>query len=292
MIVAYPDFYSAWVELLRLLVTCGAQVGPRGKATKELLGLQLFVEDARANILVDATRALNYRFLVAQWLTTLLGMEDTPTLLRFNRNLAGYEDDGQGGRYPSYGPRLKPQWPYLLRCFQRDPETRQAVMGIWEAQGASADTRDVPCTLSLQFLLRGTWLHTVATMRSSDAWLGLPYDVFNFTMLGNYLAGALTHVLRRSVELGTFTLNLGSSHLYEEHWARAVSVVHQAAGSTLRSPRLPAMLDDPPLADFLTRVRTDAEAYGLPKPWYTYGLALTANSQASALYHLRGLSDA
>ena len=39
-------------------------------------------------------------------------------------------------------------------------------------------------SLSLQFFLREAsdqlWLHTIATMRSNDAWLGVPYDTFNF----------------------------------------------------------------------------------------------------------------
>jgi thymidylate synthase len=56
-------------------------------------------------------------------------------------------------------------------------------------------------------------------MRSSDAWLGLPYDFFTFSMLSLDLAadlGAMT---------GSLQMNLGSSHLYEEHYMQAEAVV-------------------------------------------------------------------
>ena len=56
------------------------------------------------------------------------------------------------------------------------------IINIWRENPRSS--KDIPCTLSLQFFLREAsdqlWLHTIATMRSNDAWLGVPYDTFNF----------------------------------------------------------------------------------------------------------------
>ncbi len=50
----------------------------------------------------------------------------------------------------------------------------------------------------------------LASMRSNDAYFGLPHDVFAFTMLQEIIARSL------SVEPGTYTHVVGSLHLYEE----------------------------------------------------------------------------
>lgn len=298
--------YHTWVKLLEALLAAGNLAHPRGKPIKELLGINLIISDAYANIIYHPLRKLNYRFLVAQWLTTLLGLEDRPILDRFNKHLAGYEEDGHGGRYPSYGPKLKPQWPFLMKTMLQDPETRQAVMTIWEplvikelppTEGVAGPsivmTRDVPCTLSLQFLLRSGNLHIIVAMRSSDAWLGLPYDIFNFTMLANHLAAALSQARRERIRLGTITLNLGSSHLYEGNWAQAQEIVEDAGigiGKTVISPPLPLNFEDPPLRSYLEGC-DPSHALSLPAPWFEYAHALLATTSEEALKYLERLED-
>jgi thymidylate synthase len=67
-------------------------------------------------------------------------------------------------------------------------------------------------------------LHCVQTMRSSDAWLGYPYDAFNATMLTLYIILLLRNREKKSrhnLSLGTHTLFAGSMHLYEKNWANA-----------------------------------------------------------------------
>ena len=47
---------------------------------------------------------------------------------------------------------------------------------------------DLPCTRTIQFLLRSGHVDAVVYMRSNDAIWGLPYDIFLFTMLQEMLA--------------------------------------------------------------------------------------------------------
>ena len=92
----------------------------------------------------------------------------------------------------------------------RDPSSRRAVATIYSGHRDLGDeSRDIPCTLSLQFIIRAETLWLVVSMRSSDAYLGLPYDVAQFTTVGHAVATAV------SVPFAGLTINCGSSHIYE-----------------------------------------------------------------------------
>jgi thymidylate synthase len=221
---------EVWFKLLRELHDNGVAVSPRQIGCHELLGVTLHTPNAGNNILVHPARNLNYRFMVAEWLWIWFGHEDVKTIAQYNANIAQFSDDGTKFA-GAYGPPVRSHWPDVVDLFRRDPDTRQAVVAIYRRP--VAPTRDVPCTLTLQFFCRRGQLHTIASMRSSDIWLGLPYDCFNFTMLSNVLASQL-HLL-----LGSFTIHLGSSHLYDinrEDARRVLDAPEQLSG--VQSPQL------------------------------------------------------
>jgi thymidylate synthase len=197
---------DVYPRLLSRLYGYGATVAPRGLPVRELLNVNLQISDARRNVLVNKVRSPNYRFMVAEWLWMLFGHSDVETLTRFNSKMIHFSDDGVvlAG---AYGPPIREQLPYVVDTLTADRDSRQAVLTIWKPK--PAPSRDVPCTVSAQFLIREGNLHGIFTMRSSDAWLGIPYDVFCFGQWINYLAYLL------NAGIGSLSLNLGSSHLYE-----------------------------------------------------------------------------
>ena len=58
-------------------------------------------------------------------------------------------------------------------------------------------------------MLRGERVDMVVFMRSNDAYLGLPHDIFAFTMLQELVARTI------GAELGTYVHMVGSLHLYD-----------------------------------------------------------------------------
>lgn len=264
------------MNLLSAVVECGKECAPRGLKIKELLATQLIVRDLRRNVLVHPDRDLNYRFMVAEWLWIRDGREDVAWIERYNKQIARFSDDGVifNG---AYGPRLARQWDYLLETLRRDPDSRQAVATIWTP--SPGKSKDVPCTMALQLFLRDGQLHGIVTMRSNDLWLGTPYDFFNFSQVVNGLAGDL------GVEPGSFTLQAGSSHVYESNFEAAEKVLsNHSQGWTLSSPRLPS---SPPSG--ITRYRFSEEKH---PTWAEYQLALSVPTKAAAFEVLRGLGEA
>lgn len=221
-------FNHVYREALRYVLKHGNETSPRGMLTREILGAQIRLTDPRLNILDSTARGLNYRFQIAEWLWIMLGQNDTG-ITTFNRNLMKFSDDSE--RFAgAYGPKLIDQLSYVVEVLTEDPDSRQAIVNIWrERPRASVD---VPCTLSFQFLIRDKALHMVTTMRSNDVYLGLPYDLFTFTMLQNYLSYVL------NVNIGTYIHNVGSLHLYEQHFEKAGQIVYEQHYTHYKSPRI------------------------------------------------------
>lgn len=142
------------------------------------------------------------------------------------------EDDGTA--HGAYGHRIATlchrcdQLMYVEMILRECPNTRQAIVQFWSAdRDLGQIKRDLPCTLSWQFLVRNERLHMVCTMRSNDVWLGMPYDVYVNTCIQQLLANSL------DLRLGTYTHNVGSMHLYDKNREAAQEAMY--AGCTAES---------------------------------------------------------
>lgn len=117
--------------------------------------------------------------------------------------------------FGGYGPRLfnwdgLNQFANVADMLKRKPDSRQAVIQLFDAYDISEFHKDTPCTCTIQFMIRKNQLHMLTYMRSNDAFVGMPHDVFCFTMLQEIMARTL------SVELGQYKHIVGSLHLYNE----------------------------------------------------------------------------
>ena len=102
---------------------------------------------------------------------------------------------------------------------------------------------DLPAAemVAIFFAIRSGKVNAHVFMRSSDVWLGVPYDVFNFSMLG-HLVCSLLNEHRPPVDYispGTLFLTAASSHLYEVNWDDAKLCL---AAEVLDQPETPKLL--------------------------------------------------
>jgi thymidylate synthase len=82
-------------------------------------------------------------------------------------------------------------------------------------------------------MIRRDRLYMLTSMRSNDAFWGLPHDVFCFTMLQEIMARAL------SVEIGPYKHAVGSLHLYDESAETARKFLDEGWQSTMPMPPMP-----------------------------------------------------
>jgi thymidylate synthase len=132
--------------------------------------------------------------------------------------LSRYKEESDDGRtvYGGYGPRLfklrrTNQIENVLDLLRRKRHSRRAVIQLFDARDLATSHKDVPCTCTMQFMVRRRRLHLLTNMRSNDAFIGLPHDIFAFTMLQEIMARSLR------LELGTYYHLVGSLHLYKRN---------------------------------------------------------------------------
>jgi thymidylate synthase len=246
--------------------------------TRELLDQKFMLADSRQNILDIPARHLNFKYLVAEWLWVQFGHSDLASLVQYNSQMKRFSDDGiylTG----AYGPHIGGGWNRCVEKLRKDPASRQGVIQIPRPQ---IETIDEPCTLSLQFIIRSSALHCLATMRSSDMWLGMPYDVFTFTQIQNVMAGEL------GVGRGTFVLNAGSSHIYESDVPKILAVVNAVEARTQHTRDLPgrppAWLDDVFVTQSREPIPSSVDRHN--DPWVRFANVLTSPNWSTALYEL------
>lgn len=220
----FANVNDAMTHALDRVMTHGDESMPRGKPVRELLG-QSITFDMRYPLVTRPSRKLGYRFAPAEAAWILSGDNRLESIKRYSKFVWEFSDDGffYSG---AYGPRVVDQLTYVCDVLADDHDTRQAVIEVWRPNPRPG--RDIPCTLSYQFIARGGALNVVQCMRSSDVWLGYPYDAFNAAMLAGYVILLLrdrAEKRRAPLCLGHHTMMIGSQHIYETNWARALEFV-------------------------------------------------------------------
>jgi thymidylate synthase len=208
---------QVWQDIVRNILKQDMVRLPRGMVTKEILNYNSTI-DMNFPFLNIWQREIGTAFRYAEAAWILSGDNRVSTIAPYSKMIPEFSDDNVRF-YGSYGPKIVDQISYVIDTLANDDYSRQAVINIWrEKPGPS---KDIPCTCSLQFILRDERLHCIATMRSSDAWLGWPYDAFNFTCISIYTLLQLMHQHKKTYKLGNLSINAGSQHLYERNWEQA-----------------------------------------------------------------------
>lgn len=221
-------YYVTLQNLMRRGDTANSRLGP----TKELWGISLGLTNPDCNFVLAEERKLSPVYASAELLWYLSGSERSEMIQHYAPSYAQYVE-ADGNDWGAYGYRLAKnlltddckcnELEVVVKMLQHDPDSRQAVAMIWrpsDLYNAERKARkSTPCTICWQFLLRQGYLHMITTMRSNDAWLGLPYDLYAFTSIQRLMAGEL------GAKLGMYVHNVGSLHIYEKNWQKVENLL-------------------------------------------------------------------
>lgn len=235
---AYPQVlaeilsHGEAVAGVRSSTSIGSGFGTRDRPFIELQGGGFRLQDPRSRQLNSGPRQPNAAFAAANFIFTLAGGHEPEMISAYNARGQQFTEDSSrfeaafGARLFSPGHQLA----YASKKLRSDRMSRRATALIYNPDDTLLDRRDTPCAIALQFMIRHDRLDTVCFMRSQSAAMVMPYDVFLFTMIQEWLATEL------GIETGTYTHIAASLHLYEEDRPLAEQAVCMPNGPTISMP--------------------------------------------------------
>jgi thymidylate synthase len=245
----FANFTDAYVELIKdVYEEPEYSASPRGMKVKERLGHSFRITNIRDRLPYVPHRKFSASYCIAELLWYVSANNSTEWISSYSSFWRNISDDGFTAN-SAYGSRIFvphdriassvdarwSQWNYVKEELEKDRDSRRAVIHIRSPIDSILATKDVPCTLALQFFIRDEKLHQVVTMRSSDVILGIAYDVPAFTFFQELLA------LELGVECGSYTHLSGSMHIYERHYEMARKIISDTSSrSTIPMRPLPA----------------------------------------------------
>lgn len=235
---------------------------PRGQKIKEIIAPTLVLRNPRARLLNIKARKADYGFGVGEFLWYWNGRADLASLAYYNKRATTFSDDGKTVN-SAYGYRARKfewdgangthdipritQWEACKRTLIADQDSRRALIIINfpgdNTIAAVEGSKDVPCTLSLQFFIRNNRLILHSHMRSNDVIWGLTYDLFSFTLLQEMMMLELNHDAKLGLDVGEYIHTAGSLHLYEPHFKMAQEISDEVSSTKFRHAEKMERLD-------------------------------------------------
>lgn len=210
------------------LCLAGELAGPRAHRqegrrlpTREILHVAFSIANPIERWTQSRRPAINPAFALAEVVWILNGHSDAGFPNYWNSQLAKFA--GECNTYHgAYGRRLRghfgvDQLRRAALALRANPNGRQIVLQIWDPRvdlpnedGSPMDS-DIPCNVTSLLKVRDGKLDWVQVMRSNDLFLGLPYNLIQFTTLQEVLAGWI------GVQVGEYHHISDSLHIYEDH---------------------------------------------------------------------------
>lgn len=222
-------------------VTAESRNGPVVRINEPVLTT---VKYPMERVLFHVGRDANPVFHLMESLWMLAGRRDVAFLQQFNSTIGKYSDDGKQFN-AAYGHRWRKHFGHdqlvdVIGKLRRDPNTRQAVVQMWDSSDLTKNTKDRACNTQLVFEVLNGCLNMTVFNRSNDAWYGYAgANIVHFTVLQEFVALAV------GVKIGcyrTFSTNL---HLYTKLYdattyldspPRASVFDHYSSGAVRPSP--------------------------------------------------------
>jgi len=270
----FPYIYD---ELLEELVNSPfTEVNQRtGAEIKMLLGgcsFKLDLTDQR--VPVTGSRKLFPHVAAAEVAWFLQGNQDVTWLNYHAKIWDKFKEPGTEIVKAAYGYRWRfhfdrDQIKLAIAALQMNPTDRRVWVQAWDPSedGLGApNQRNVPCPIGFTLSIVGGLLHSSLFIRSSDVFVGLPYDVMGHAILMANVAASIG-----LMGLGTMQVTLAHPHLYAQHYdmaAQCLVNVHHPKGPELYAWRVDDVLADPDGFVFTYRKSAQAVEWSdyAPKP--------------------------
>lgn len=208
-IIEIDNGRDGYVKLVEHVMSQGKRRSPRGQATLDAGHVTIVMNDPYNALPIGTGRGVNPAVAAVEAIQLIAGVSVPQMVVAASPRFIDYQEP-DGEFYGAYGRRIGDQVSHVIKKLIQDLDTRQAVITLWNPlYDNAAGLKDYPCTVALHFAIINDKLEMNVTMRSNDAWLGTPYDLFQFTQLQISIANVF------KILPGTYRHTAWSLHLYE-----------------------------------------------------------------------------
>ena len=183
--------------------------------TKALFNVGFTLENpSQKNInVLNPDRKFNLEYAEAEWQWYLSGDPSIDKLGEINGSIPPIWEkmaDSDRKVRSNYGWQWERehQLDKVIQMLKVYPDTRQAVLSIYDGKEISTYRNDTPCTYAVQFTILNDKLEMSVLMRSNDLWFGFCNDQYCFASLQELVADRL------SIEVGSYYHFAHNLHLY------------------------------------------------------------------------------
>lgn len=254
---------QAYLDLLADIRDHGVDRGDRtGTGTRSVFGRQLRC-NLNEGFPLLTTKKIHFKSVVNELLWFLSGDTNTAWLKENGVSIWDEWATQEGDLGPVYGAQWR-QWPtrnggsidqlqYVLDCLRQRPESRRILFHAWNVEylpDESMSPQDnvragrmalPPCHLLYQFYVANGALSTQLYIRSSDVFLGLPFNIASVALLTHLLAQ------QSNLQVADIIVSLGDAHIYHNHQDQ---VALQLARTPSAPPTLSILRHPPSLFEY------------------------------------------
>ncbi|MGY4712988.1 thymidylate synthase [Mycolicibacterium sp. CBM1] len=193
----------------------GTRIDGSKESSYEVLHYRTGMTNPRARIAAHPARPLNIVGAVARFVWMIAGSNRLEDIAFYEDKVRGYTDNDLTVPGSSYGKRLFDAAPGLdqihgvIARLREDRDTRQAAAVVWVPEDAVRKSHDIPCTFGMFFHIRDERLVMCTVMRSNNAFRLLPFNFFEFSLLGEMIAATL------DIPFGEYVHIAASMHVYD-----------------------------------------------------------------------------
>jgi thymidylate synthase len=239
-----------YLDFLRHIRERGASKNDRtGTGTVSVFGYQMRF-DLSAGFPLVTTKKLHLRSIIYELLWFLRGDTNVKYLHEHGVSIWDEWADKNGDLGPVYGKQWR-SWPtpdggnidqlsQVIEQLKINPNSRRIVVSAWNV-GELERMALLPCHALFQFYVADGRLSCQLYQRSSDALLGVPFNIASYALL--------THMIAQQcgLQVGDFVWTGGDCHLYLNHLEQADL---QLSRAPYPLPRLKILRKAPTLFDY------------------------------------------
>lgn len=214
------DWRKGYLDLVTEVRDRGATKDSRVGFTREIRDFMFTLSPDAMDLPLGVGRKVSTALAAAEAIQLCAGYGMPDLTEAVSKQVANFVRDANGEVHGNYGSRVDTQIGDVVNKLRAHHRDRQAVIQIWDktldSRHRDPMPKDIPCTLTITFGVDTHGAVTMSvTMRSSDVWLGIPYDVFQFRQLHK----TVSRLLGRSP--GEYCHHSVSMHLYDKDLDRS-----------------------------------------------------------------------